>query len=489
MSDVFISHSSKDKPTVVRRMAALLRDMRLDVWVDEDSILCGDNLLDEIEKGIGDSLCIVLVLTPSFFESNWTSLELGIARGQKNNLSIIPVLVGITPEEVAKKYAFLMAHKYISVDKAGLTEAANEIYHTVEGIRAKRRNVEPLDYQEAVRKLNNFDTPSTNAISILISEYADICKVSMSLGIAQATKIGDMIIGDIYLRARRASDSLEISWRDKLKILKDLNVGLNYNVIEHLNALMTMPAIHLFSNELDKKRLVDLSLAAALNWYTSYISLKVWKEDDFFEVVSPGELTYQDFVDMYEIDKMVLRPDLIAPPDITYKWYNFNIFTHIAVRSANTRKIVGYFAILPITDELFERIQSGDFKDNDLSTDGIRQYDMADFYKLYVAAVCVHPAYQNTLAFNRLYHALINMMYKLATEREVYITDIITEASTKRGEKLCHILGLRKLMDTRIDTELYTATLLPPSFQLRNLFGSKLIKFYQNKYDDMKDLL
>ena len=80
------------------------------------------------------------------------------------------------------------------------------------------------------------------------------------------------------------------------------------------------------------------------------------------------------------------------------------------------------------------------------------------------------------------------MMYELATDREVYITDIITEASTKQGEKLCKILGLKKLMDTNIDTELYTTSLLPPSLQLNSLFGHKLIRFYKEKYDELRDL-
>jgi hypothetical protein len=191
---------------------------------------------------------------------------------------------------------------------------------------------------------------------------------------------------------------------------------------------------------------------------------------------------------MYEIDKLVLRSDLIAPPEVTYKWYQYNIYSHIAVRSAKTKQIAGYFAVLPVTNELFQKIQSGEFKDNDLSTDGIRQYDMQDFYKLYVASVCIHPQHQNTMAFNRLYHALVEMMFELASEREIYITDIITEASTEQGEKLCKILGLRKLMDTNLDTKLYIASLLPPSLRLNSLFGHKLIKFYQSKYDDMKEL-
>ena len=491
MSDIFISHSSKDKPTIVRKLSEALRELNLDVWVDEDVILCGDNILEEIEKGIRDSVCVALILTPSFFESNWTSLELGFAQKADRECSIIPILAGVEIEAVAKKYAFLLAQKYISLEKLGIEKTAQELADTVTKVKIRKQNVNPLDYQEAVRRLNNFDTPSTNTISILVSEYAQICKISVAAGISHAAKICDAIITDVYSRAKRRTATLAIDTQDKLTALAELDTGINKNIREHMMALLTMSSSKYLANERDQKKLIDLSLASVLNWYTTYISSIVHRgnHEDHYDVVSPGELTYQDFVDMYEIDTLVLRPDLIAPPDITYSWYKFNIYTHIAVRSAKTGRIAGYFALLPVTDELFKNIQSGDFKDNDLSTDGLRQYDMADFYKLYAASVCVHPQFQNTLAFNRLYHALIEMMYELAVEREVYITDIITEASTKQGEKLCKILGFKKLINTNLDTELYTATLLPPSLRLNSLFGKKLLNFYQIRYDEISSLL
>ena len=46
MSDIFISHSSKDKDSLVRDFVKELRTLQLDVWMDEDVILCGDNILD-----------------------------------------------------------------------------------------------------------------------------------------------------------------------------------------------------------------------------------------------------------------------------------------------------------------------------------------------------------------------------------------------------------------------------------------------------------
>lgn len=150
-----------------------------------------------------------------------------------------------------------------------------------------------------------------------------------------------------------------------------------------------------------------MSITAVLEWYSKYLLHNKMIPRDSFEIVWSDELTYNDFVTMYEIDQLVLREDLIAPPQITYAWYQYNNYTHIAIRSTVTNKIVGYFTILPVTDQLYLEIQSGYFKDNDLTTDNLRKYDVPDFYKLYIACVCIHPDYQNTTAFNKLYNALL----------------------------------------------------------------------------------
>ena len=42
-------------------------------------------------------------------------------------------------------------------------------------------------------------------------------------------------------------------------------------------------------------------------------------------------------------------------------------------------------------------------------------------------------------------------MMELAVEREIYVTNIFTEASTLQGEKFCKILGLKRLLNTQIE--------------------------------------
>lgn len=468
-----------------------LREYGLDVWIDDESILCGDNILQKIQSGIDQSLCTLLILTPSFLQSLWTPLELGLALSKSKYSQIIPVLIDVSLQTVAEKIPFILSLRYLSFDSNSIDDCIKKIMQSVNEIKLQIKLAEPLSYKDAVRRLNGFDMPSTNKLSILISEYEQISKINANTGTFHASQIAQTIIDDIYSRINIQNSNSELPHLEKLKILIKSNTGLNINIFEHLKLLISVSfteKYNAFSSESDRRKMTDLSLASILNWYMSYLLSMQITPKDVIEIVWPEELNYQDFVDMYDIDKQVLRSDLIAKPEVTYRWYQYNNYTHIAVRSSQTKKIVGYFALLPITDDLFNEIKSGNFKDNDLSLGNIRQYDIPDFYKLYIACVCIHPKFQNTSAFSKLYNALVKMMYSLASDREIYITDMITEASTFQGVKLCKIVGLSKLIDTNLDTEIYTATLLPPSLRLKSNFGNKLIKFYQDKYQELKEL-
>ena len=493
MYDVFISHSSKDKKDYVYKLRDSLKDFGYDVWLDEDIILTGDNIFDEIEKGIRESLCILLILTPHFFASNWTSLEAGLALS-KSTTQIIPVIVDIPISEITERFAFLATKKYIHIQNGDITTCVKDISSTINKLRERQRKAEPSGYiKKVLKKINNFDSPYTNKLGILITDYENLCKISVDTGVLHATKIAESIIDDLYIRSKQPEDSENITHEHMLNILLDKgSVGLNQGVFEYLKSLISMPNSLKtpLTNDKNKKMIVDLSLSSVLDWYLSYISVLLGKNknNERIDTVWHDEITYKDFLDMHEIDKLVLRADLIASPEVAYSWYKYNNLSHIAVRSSRTQKIVGYFVLFPITDELYEEIKSGNFKDNDLDTKNVRCYDFPDFYKLYVACVCVHPDYRNTTAFHKLYNSVIEMMYDLASEKEIYFTDIITEASTPQGLRLCKIVGFKKLMDTNINTEIYGATLLPPSLRLRSNFGLKLIRFYQNKYNEFKEL-
>lgn len=491
MFDAFISHSSKDKVSIVYELVQNLEKKNMDVWLDANEILAGDNILDAVEKGVATALCTILIITPAFFESFWTPVEIGIALSGKKAHCIIPVLCNVTIEDVAQRFPMLLTLKYIELDSNNLDACVDELYNNIVKIREKlEKNYPTISFQKAVKKFNACDTPTANTISILLSEYGQIVQINVRAAVLHASLIAITIIDDLFMRLPIKGNSVDTAI-GKLDLIKVSSLGLNENIYEHLK-LLSSPSLETrmsqLTNDADRRKLAEMSMTAILEWYSRYLLHNKIIPRDQFEIVWPDELTYEDFVTMYKIDCLVLREDLIAQPDITYAWYQYNNYTHIAIRSTVTKKVIGYFTVLPVTDQLYMDIQSGYFKDNDLSTDNLRKYDVPDFYKLYIACVCIHPDYQNTSAFNKLYNALLQMMMDLAVEREIYVTNIITEASTLQGEKFCKILGLKRLLNTQINTMIYGATLLPPSWQLRSSFGSKLMRFYKEKYEELKDL-
>jgi small GTP-binding protein len=72
--DVFLSHSSKDKP-VVRALAERLKNDGLRVWLDEWIIKPGDMIGLSIEKGLEQSRTLVLFMSANAFPSEWVTLE------------------------------------------------------------------------------------------------------------------------------------------------------------------------------------------------------------------------------------------------------------------------------------------------------------------------------------------------------------------------------------------------------------------------------
>jgi hypothetical protein len=72
--DVFLSHSSKDKP-VVLELAKRLRSDDVRVWLDEWEIKPGDSIPHKVEEGLENSRVLILCMSENAFGSDWAQLE------------------------------------------------------------------------------------------------------------------------------------------------------------------------------------------------------------------------------------------------------------------------------------------------------------------------------------------------------------------------------------------------------------------------------
>jgi hypothetical protein len=100
--DVFISHASEDKDSIVRSLASELLAHGLKVWYDEFTLRIGDSLRQKIDKGLAKSRVGIVVLSPSFVAKGWTNYELDgiITRTISGEQILLPIWHNITKQEV-----------------------------------------------------------------------------------------------------------------------------------------------------------------------------------------------------------------------------------------------------------------------------------------------------------------------------------------------------------------------------------------------------
>lgn len=100
--DVFISHASEDKTSVVRPLATALRNKGINVWYDEFELKIGDSLRRKIDQGLSKSKFGIVVISRSFIKKGWTNYELDglMTKTVSGQQTLLPIWHDITKQEV-----------------------------------------------------------------------------------------------------------------------------------------------------------------------------------------------------------------------------------------------------------------------------------------------------------------------------------------------------------------------------------------------------
>lgn len=92
---VFICHSSRDK-NFARQLSKALKERSVDVWLDEEKVLVGQDFVKQLENGIRESDFVVLILSPNFVNQGpWAQEEFRMALSRQiaeQKTRILPVL-------------------------------------------------------------------------------------------------------------------------------------------------------------------------------------------------------------------------------------------------------------------------------------------------------------------------------------------------------------------------------------------------------------
>jgi len=131
--DVFISHSSEDKDTVVRELANLLKRLGLKVWYDEFTLKVGDSLTQKIDEGLIDSNFGIIIISNAFLNKKWTDYEYRSLLSKEDNFKkvILPIWHNITQDEI-KDFSLYLADKFaLDTKKNSIQEIAKKLLEII----------------------------------------------------------------------------------------------------------------------------------------------------------------------------------------------------------------------------------------------------------------------------------------------------------------------------------------------------------------------
>lgn len=140
--DVFISHASEDKESLVRPLALALAQHGFKVWYDEFELKLGDSLSKCIDHGLANSLYGIVVLSRAFFSKNWPQYELeGLtARQMVGEKVVLPIWHGISRDDILRYSPPLADRLAIDSKTNTVQQMVTSIASVINGTNTKTPN-------------------------------------------------------------------------------------------------------------------------------------------------------------------------------------------------------------------------------------------------------------------------------------------------------------------------------------------------------------
>lgn len=119
--DVFISHASEDKDSIVREIAFRLEQLGVRVWYDEFSLRLGDSLSRSIDQGLLDSDFGLVIISQNFLNKRWTDYEYRslLAKEDGGKKVLLPIWYGVSKNDIGR-FSLYLADK-LALDASALS--------------------------------------------------------------------------------------------------------------------------------------------------------------------------------------------------------------------------------------------------------------------------------------------------------------------------------------------------------------------------------
>lgn len=200
--------------------------------------------------------------------------------------------------------------------------------------------------------------------------------------------------------------------------------------------------------------------------------------DFVYKVYWGNDVTSRMISEAVNIDELVYDKSYRGDYTNCIRWWKRNKYIYVMLEDIRYHKIIGYINAMPITSKLYDTIKKGEIIDIAINEGDIETYDLPDTYNLYISSVVLHPDYHNTGAFKILYDALMLLLINLF-KHEIYFSNILADAVSPIGEKLCKYIGMIQCNDSKHLTKIYEGSLLPSNLRPTTKLCKELFSLYK----------
>jgi hypothetical protein len=220
--DVFLSYSRKDTEAV-ERIASLLRERQLRVWLDTWELIPGRPWRDLVQKALKRVRSTAVFIGPEGFGS-WEEVEMDAALEEQvsRNCPIIPVLLPRVPASIQLP-AFLKRHTWVRFPES--LEDEDALYRLEWGIRGEKP-VRP----EGGERARGTAAPPANPVQQAVGSLASVLmsgNVTYFLGPAASVGGPDLPPSSCEM-SRELLQRLALTEEDKASLLPPIDLAGSY---------------------------------------------------------------------------------------------------------------------------------------------------------------------------------------------------------------------------------------------------------------------
>lgn len=205
--------------------------------------------------------------------------------------------------------------------------------------------------------------------------------------------------------------------------------------------------------------------------------------DSRYVVQHANEVTVEELEQVILLDRESLDSCYQVTAGEDYALFKANKENGIIVRERATGEIVGYSMLLPINDEMYERIKTGTFVDTDFRPEMVIKYGEPGIYHLYFASVVVRPDHRSASLILTMMDAMVQDFIDL-TSRGIFFENMIADVVSRDGIKFCRLFGLNEVCATNHNSFIYEVSSLPPMMRVTTPTTKRLYDIYRAKFAD-----